>query len=163
MVYANQADYSRIISKTDLGDLLLDAAADYAGKTTDQVLEEAEEGAEAEIKKYLGARFDLALEFAKDAGVPGEAISREKTILRCFLTISTYFLHFSINPRDIPELRSLEFNRCISTLEGIRDGEIYTELTEKAGAEGRLSTWGGGRKFISKPFEDDSLFNDDDQ
>lgn len=155
MPYVELSDYSRIISKDDLVDLMEEAADGYASKSPANALDEAGKMAEGKMITILSGRYDTATEFAKlSTDVPDV---RDITILVCYLHFAVYFLHFSINPRDIPKLRVKNFNECMKTIEKARDGEITLTLTINTTDQGRSSI-DGTRKFVSKPFTDPNLF-----
>lgn len=158
MSYVIKSDYSRVISRQDLEDLLLEAAEEFQGKSSDQVRLDAEDQAETTIKSYLSIRFDMATEFAKDGSSAAGAASREKTILRCYLSLSVYFMQFVINPRDIPELREKDYDACLKTLQKAQKNELFLELTENATGDTARFVMDGNQKFRSKPFSDASLF-----
>lgn len=157
MAYVQRSDYSRVISNDDLRDLLEEANEFFQGKEEGTVLDEAGSMAEAKIKMILGSVYDMAQEFAKNATTLPDP--REQNVLRCYLHISVYYLHYVINPRDIPELRQLSYENCTSELEKIRDGELVIEVPKFEGS-GRLMQFTGHKKFISKPFTDPLVFDD---
>lgn len=151
MAYVEESDYSRVISKLDLDALLDEAVVDYPGKTTIEVRLEAEKMAQSKINLFLSERFDMAAEFALEKGQ-----GRDQTVLKCYLDFSVYFLHFTIEPRDIPKLRIKAYNECITSLEMIRDGNVKTGLTELPETFGSVFIE-GNTKFISKAFTDSQL------
>ena len=148
MAYVEENDYSRIITKNDLDEILLEAVEDYPSKTTTEARQDAESMAQSKINTFLGSRFDMATEFAL---TPSE--TRDQVILYCYLTFAVYFIHMAISPRDIPRLRIREYNDCIKKLEKIRDGEISISLDPTEETFGSVVI-AGNSKFISKPFTD---------
>ena len=159
MAYTELNDYSRVIAREDLKDLLEEAADGYSGKSSDIVQQNAEKMAEARIRLYLGLRFDMDTEFALDPN--STAPPRDETILSCYLMLAVYFLHFVINARDMPEDRQKQFDDCLKNLERIRDGELYTTLTPVVDTTGSILIE-GNCKFISKPFTDAQVLDSDE-
>jgi len=156
MAYVELNDFSRVISKRDLNDLIEEASEDYKAKSSDEVRQDAEKMAESKIRLYLGLRFDLDTEFAKDPS----STDRDETILECYLHLSVYMLHFAINSRDIPEDRQNQFDMCIKLLEQLRDGELYSTLDPITETAGSILTE-ANRKFISKPFDDAGVLDNE--
>ncbi len=151
MSYVKRSDYSRVISNQDLDDILQDSAEYFANKTSSQVLQEAGDMAEAKIRMVISARYDVEIEFSKSATDSPDI--REKNVLRCYLHMAVYWLHFVINPRDIPELRQNAYDNCVKELELARDDNASLELEGITGT-GRLEQISGAKKFVSKPYAD---------
>lgn len=152
MAYVQQEDFSRVIGNEELTELLEEAAALFPGKTNEQVLSESALMAQNKINQFLGERFQMAVEFAKEATTVPD--TRDVNILRCYLHLSVYWLNFAINPRDIPELRQKAFDQCIKELTQIRDGALFLDIPVVADSTPPIAAWSGHRKFISKPFRD---------
>ena len=161
-MYAIKNDYSRVISSDELDQILQESAEYFAGKSSDEVINESGLMAQGKISQILGGRFDLDIEFAKVPPVNAAAVdTRDQNLLRCYLHISTYWLFFVINPRDIPELRQNAYDACVKELEETRDGTLNTTLPELEDAPQALQ-FAGASKFISKPFSD-PLVQDDEE
>lgn len=150
MPYVQRSDYSRVISNIDLRDLLEESHEYFQGKTENDVLNEANAMAEARIKMYLSATHDISTELAKDGTIIPDV--REQNILSCYLHIAVYFLHFVVNPRDIPELRQNQYDHCLEMIAMIRNGELNIEV-DKLVDSARIQLT-GHKKFVSKPFTD---------
>ena len=160
MAYFKIDDYTLRISKPYL-DQILDQATELSGYTADQVLEDAQDTAIAEISAYLTSRYVIEDEFAKDATADPD--NRNKMILKCGLDMAIYFIHWTINPRDVPELREKAYLSCREMLAAFRDGELLLlQPPSTGGVEIRTEEDGGDKrtelnsqiKFISKPYSD---------
>jgi len=146
------------IELTHLDEILAQAITGSAF-TADQLRVDNEELAEAEINVYLEARFDMATEFAL---VAPEA-TRYRMIMKCYIDIVIYNIHFTINPRDIPEIREKNYDKCIDMLMAFRDGNLkmggaITEVVDPLVAT-RQHVIKSSEKFVSKPFDDDAIIN----
>lgn len=152
MAYLEKEDYTISSSIEDL-DKIMTAAAQSSGKTQDVIRQESEDTAEATIRSYTEARYDMDSEFVKDA----PDATRARMVIKCMVDISLYFLHHTINPRNIPKLREKAYMDCIDTLKGIRSGSMtlvgVPELTDPL----TFTVINSQPKFISKPFQDLSI------
>jgi hypothetical protein len=160
MAYVQKQDYSRVISEKDLDDLLNEGAARFQGKSIDQVLSEAGLMAKGQINAVLSDRYDLSIEFAKEPPVTTVDDSREQNILRIYLTIGVYWLHMTIEPRDIPEAKKTAYDDAIKELEKSRAGELSFSLVALTSSVRRLTVFEGHAKFVSRPFRDPLAFNE---
>jgi len=164
MAYLVKDDYTLHISIDHL-DQILDQAMTSSGKTADQIRTEAEETAKAEITSYLSAKYEIENEFDIDgSSAPND---RNRLIKKCMIDISLYHIYFTVVARDIPESRQLLYERCVDMLKQYRDAELDFGLPIK-------DTDGDGvpnvsrvrlkskQKFISRPFTDLSLMNNED-
>lgn len=160
MAYLVQDDYTISITIGDLTEILTQAAA-ASGLTTANVLDNAYLTAEAEAKAYLSPIFDMATELAKTGA------TRDRMLMKVLVDITLYNLHFTVNPRDIPELREKAYERALEILKNFRDGVLIPPAIPKktqdqiAGA-GRTEIY-SNKKFISKPYGDASLINPEEQ
>lgn len=158
MAYLEKGDYTLHISIDHL-DQILTQAANTSGRTVDQIREEAEKTAESKILSILKGYFDIETELALTP-----AGNRNRLIKMAMVDISLYHIHFTINPRDIPEMRRTLYNDSIQMLKDAQNGVIDILLpVPDADADGESDT-GYGRimigyhtKFISKPFTDPSI------
>lgn len=160
MAYLIKADFSRLIAVTTL-DEILTQAAETSGKTADQILTDAINMSQAEVRAYLNKLFDMTTEFAKTSA----SGNRNENVMRAIIHITLYNLHFTINPHDIPEMRDKAY-KAISGPKGelaaVRDGVLDWELPSRETGEGETTGYNrtelfSARKFISKPFTDPSL------
>jgi hypothetical protein len=164
MAYIKIDDYSLRITKEYL-DQILAQAVENTGLTEEQVRQDSEETAYAEISAFLTGKYIIEDELAKDATAPVD--DRNKIVLKCALDMSIYFIHWVINPRDVPELREKAYTNCREMLAAFRDGElIFLTPPASGGIAVRPIDEGGTRrvniysqiKFNSKPYSD---FNSD--
>jgi hypothetical protein len=159
MAYLVKDDYTLHISLEHLDDILNQAALN-SSKTADQIRDEAEETAKAEINAYLSKYYDTATEFAIDGATnPGD---RNRMIKKCMLDITLYHLFFTVNPRDIPESRERLYTDCIDSVKAYRDGHLDFGLSEvDTDADGtpdyERTVLKSHRKFITKAFTDRQL------
>jgi len=158
MAYLYKNDYTTVITQEYLDQILTQAAANST-LTEDEIREDAEDTAQAEITSYLYARFLIEDEFAKVA--PDE--NRNKIIMRCVMNIAIYNIHFVINPRDVPETREKAYDACLDKLAAFRDGNLlFPPPPADGGISPRPPEDGGSSrvnltsnvKFISKPYSD---------
>ena len=160
MAYLVQDDYTISIAIGDLTEILTQAAAS-SGLTTANVLDNAYLTAEAEAKAHLSPIYDMATELAKTGA------TRDRMLMKILVDITLYNIHFTVNPRDIPELRERAYQRALEVLRNFRDGVLVpSQIPRKdqagiAGA-GRTEIY-SNRRFISKPFDDPSLLNPEQQ
>lgn len=75
---------------------------------------------------YLNVRFDAASIFGETG------TDRPAAVVKAILDLSLYYLHASISPDNIPELRSARRNESIQWLEKVADGFINPRLPIKA-------------------------------
>lgn len=153
--YVKKSDFSRVINDQDLNDLLDEASIRVEGKTSNDVLEEAVEMAVSQVEAILSTIYEMDVEFSKRPKAQNVEDTREKNVLRHVLNIAVYWLCMTIEPRDIPELREMNYKSSIMELEKVRDGELIYKLQRiQPDAPTRLTTIGGNSKFISKPYVD---------
>lgn len=160
MAYFKKEDYTLRISYPYL-DQILEQAIELSGLTEEQILEDAQDTAITEISAYLTGKYIIEDEFAKDATtIPDD---RNKMVLKCGLDMAIYYIHWVINPRDIPELREKAYTSCTEMMAAFRDGElIFLAPPASGGIEVRPIEDGGipsinvtsQVKFISKPYSD---------
>ena len=142
------------IELTHLDEILAQAITG-SGFTADDLRVDNEELAEAEINTYMASKYDMVAEFAKVAPVG----TRYRIIMKCYIDIVLYNIHFTINPNDIPEMREKNHDKCIEMLEAFRDGNLVVDVAilplvvdPLVPSEGHIIR--SSEKFISKPFED---------
>lgn len=157
MAYLKKDDYTLHISIDHL-DQILAQAATTSGLTADQIREESEETAAAEIKSYLKAYYNIETELAKASTATG----RNRMIKKCMIDISLYNIFFTVNPRDIPESREKLYDKCITDLKAYRDGMLdfgldVIDVDADGEADVQRIMLNGARKFISKPFTDPNV------
>jgi len=156
MAYLDIDDYTISISVTHLNEILTAAIAG-SGKTAAQVRQDAEDTTEATIRAYTAKIYDMDAEFL----LTGSA--RAKMVVKCMVDISLYTLHMTINPRNIPAIREANYERCITFLDEVKEGKMILigvdELPEATRED--YITVTSQRKFISKPFTDRSILDND--
>lgn len=152
MAYLEKADYTISVSHTHL-DEILSAAVSGSGKAEDVVRQEAEDTAEAQIRSYTQAKYDVATEFAKTA----PDATRARMIIKCMVDISLYHLHFTINPRNIPKLRADAYDNCIEHLKAIQKGTMVLVGVDEVESPLNHTFINSQIKFVSKPHQDLSL------
>lgn len=167
MAYIKKSDYTLRITQSNLDTILTQAAQD-SGITADEIREDAELTAQAEIGGFLSGRYKIEDEFAKDADTPPDI--RNKTILKCALDIALFSLYVIINPRDVPEVREKNYDRCLADLAAYRDSQLllYPAYPTDGGIEIRPEDEGGDSriimgghiKFISRPHNDPTGLTD---
>lgn len=163
MAYLEKDDYTVHIALIHL-DEILEQAAEMSGLAPDAVLTNSEEFAKAEVRSYLASTYDMDAEFSKLA----PALDRERLVMLCVIDISIYHIHHTINPRDIPEIREKNYLKCIDDLKAFRDGLLLLSpniprLDESSPDLAPRITICSSRKFISKPFSDPLIFEDEDE
>ena len=151
MAYLEKEDYTISVPILHL-DEIMEEAAEASGKTEDVIRGEAETLADAEIQSFLTSKYEIATELLIDA----PAI-RAAMIKKCMVDISIYHLHFTINPRNIPELRVKAYDKCIDTLKAAQEGRILIIGVPLVVDAVSNTTIVSQSKFISKPFKDLSL------
>ncbi len=159
MAYLQKDDYTIAISMEKLNEVL-EQAAEQTSFTEDTVRENSELTAQAEIKAYLNYRYVMDTEFAKVPPVPPAADTRYKLTVKCTVNCSIYNLHMTINPRDVPEKVEKAYEQCMEMLDAARRGELELDLPLQDDAKEYVKA-GSNVKFVSKPFLDQTIYNDD--
>lgn len=161
MAYLERDDYTLHISIDHL-DQILTQAARSSGKTTEQLREEAEATAEAEILARLKGYYDIETELK--LAHTDDPDTRNRLVKKCMIDIALYHIHFTVNPRDIPEIRRALYDNCIEMLKEAQGGVIDIGLPiPDADGDGESDTgysrimFESSTKFISKPFTDPSI------
>jgi len=157
MAYLQKDDYTISISLENLNEIL-EQAAEQTSFTQDTVRLNSELTAQAEINAYLSYKYDTATEFAKDFDDSPDV--RNKLIMRCVVNCSLYNLHMTINPRDVPEKVEKAYDHCMEMMDAARKGELDPGLDPVDTAKDFIK-FGSNVKFVSKPFLDQTIYNDD--
>ncbi len=153
MAYLSQDDYTLSISLENLNEIL-DQASEASGKSADQVRLFAERYAQAFVTSKLKSKYNIAGEFAKNS--PDD--SRDMLILVATIDLTLCTIHKTINPRDIPELRTKACEAAVAWLNEVRDGTALIEVPVLPSDEAEVRTFLNSQtKFISKPYQDASL------
>lgn len=145
MAYLVKDDYTLHISIEHL-DEILEQAANTSGLTEDQILENAELTAQAEVKAYLTSKYKIADELATTG------TSRNRMVIKWIVDLVIFHLHFTINPQDVPESVEKRYKSTIMELKASRDADINPGLSEKDSFYTR-HLLGSNTKFYSKEFE----------
>lgn len=155
--YLDSVDYTISISIENLDEIIAQGI-ESTSLTETELLDNSELTAQAEIRAYLNAVYQIDTEFDKNHDDAPDI--REKLTLRCCVNLSLYNLHMTINPRDVPEKVEKAYEKCLEMLDAIRRGELDIELipndddTDPTATNWR--TIGSNLKFTSKPFADTS-------
>lgn len=157
MPYLEKDDYTIAIAIDHLDDVLT-AAIESSGKSADTVRADAEATAQAQITAFVSSRYDIDTEFAIVA--PN---ARSRMVIKCVVDIALYHLHMTINPRNIPAIRQLNFDGCMDYLAGVREGKMALPNVALLPDASRVdaTTMLSQRKFISKAFTDRSILDGD--
>lgn len=154
MAYLQKSDYTLRIAITHL-DEILEQAASTSGLTADEVLANAEALARAEIRAYLVSKYKIAEELALNY-----TDTRNMLVVKWMVTCVIYSIHFTVNPRDIPETVEKNYKMMIKELEASRDSNIILEIAQKDTFYTRHLIGSNTNKFISHEFTDPNLFED---
>lgn len=155
MAYLLTDDYTLSISLSNLSEIL-DQASEASGKSADEVRQFAESYARAFVKSKLKSKYQIDSEFAKNS----PDASRDILILGCVIDLTLCTIHKTINPRDIPELRQKACEAAVTWLNEVRDGVSLIEVPVISDGSEEVRTFlGSQQKFISKPYQDASLFD----
>jgi Protein of unknown function (DUF1320) len=157
MAYLGQDDYSLSISVTNLNEILTVASGGSSLSTT-QVRQNAEAMATAEINAYLSPVYNIAGELGKTSS----DTSRSFLIINIMVNIALWYIHHTINPRDIPEVRQTLYDKAMSDLADFRDGKLVLSIprlsASASGGRRRIEIY-SNQKFTSKQFDDPSFLN----
>ena len=146
MAYLAKSDYTLQIAAAHLDSILSQAAAS-SGLTADQVLANAENLAYAEVKAYLSTKYVIDTELALSS--PG---TRAFMVMKWIIAIALRNLHFTVNPRDIPEIREKAYKEAKEELEAARDGRLNPGIANKDPFY-TTHLLGSEQKFISREFD----------
>src|SRR6478752_581838 len=156
MAYLSEADYTLYITKENLDEILTQAAGS-SGKTNDQVRQFAESYAMAYVSSMLKSKYNIAGEYAIDSSG-----SRDMLIVGVTIDLTLCVLHKTLNPRDIPELRQKACDEAKQWLIDVRNGDALISVPVNADPNNQVMTLIGSQtKFISKPYSDGSLVQND--
>lgn len=163
MAYLVKDDYTLHIALEHL-DQVLKQAIKGSTLTPPQILQRTEGVAESEVISYLLGKYLIEDELAIDGSVDPDG--RNKFIMRCMIDISLYHLFLSVNPRDVPESRQVQYDYAVSMLDKYRNEELNFGLPivdlDGDGVEDVLRiNLSSNRKFISRPFSDARLLDDE--
>jgi phage gp36-like protein len=161
MPYLVQADYTLRIGYTHLTEIL-DQAAETSGLTAAQIRANAESWAQAMIKSYLSDKYDMDAEFALTDD------TRNFLIRQAMIDLSLCTLHKTINPRDVPEHITKACEEVMLFLQKAQKGELILDIdAPEAGEDDPVDyqhTYLRSQdKFISKPYQDESITADEDE
>ena len=158
MAYLAKDDYSLRIGVSHLDEILAQAV-EGTGLTADNIRTNAEQWAKALVRSYLTTRYNIAGEYA----IESPSADRNFQIMQIIIDLSLCTIHKTINPRDVPEHISKACEDAIKWLESARDGSIVIGVSgHVVGDEYNpaRSFIGSQVKFISKPYSDASIFDD---
>lgn len=155
MPYLVQSDYTLRIGYPHLTEIL-SQAAELSGLTDANIRANAESWAQAMIKSYLAEKYNVDAEFA----LTGAA--RNFLIIQAMIDLALCTLHKTINPRDVPEHIAKSCDDVMAWLDAVRKGIITLTLSpapvDPDDPENYQQTYLNSQdKFISKPFQDESL------
>ena len=74
--------------------------------------------------------------------VPGD--SRNQRLVMVTVDLAIYYLHKSIAPTNIPELRKTSYKEAVKWLDQVNQGQIQANLPELQPIQGTIFRWGGG-------------------
>lgn len=155
MAYIKKDDYTLRISLDHL-DEILEQAGNTSGLTADQIRQNAEALAIAETRSYLVSKYKIAGELNIDSS----SSARNMLVVSWILDIALFSLHFTVNPRDIPEIREKNYKRCLEQLKAARDSNIILEIAQVDPFYTRHLMGSDINKFVSNEFTDPTLFAD---
>jgi phage gp36-like protein len=150
MAYLQKSDYTLRIAIDHL-DEILEQAASTSGLTTAEILANAELLAFAEVRSYLVSKYLIGNELQLSGA------ARNMLIVRWCIDIALYTLHFTVNPRDIPEIREKAYKSCMDSLAAARDANIVLEIPQVDPFYSRHLI-GSNQKFVSNEFTDPTLY-----
>lgn len=158
MPYLEKEDYTISVPILHL-DEIMQQAAQASGKTEDTIREESELTAQAFITSHVKDQYDIDAEFIKVA----PDATRARMIIKCMVDISLYYLHHTINPRNIPALRNKAYEDCANMLKDIQEGTLTLIGVEPLPNPLPFTLMASQRKFVSKPFQDCLIYNEEQE
>jgi hypothetical protein len=150
--YLDKDDYTICISIENLEDII-DQGIEASGVTEQELLDNSELTAQAEIRSYLNSIYKIDEEFAIDFDDAPDV--RNKLVLRCTVNCSLYNLHMTISPRDVPEKIEKAYEHCMESLDAARRGELDFGLPPQEANGTDPTEWrkaGSNLKFVSKEY-----------
>lgn len=123
---------SAFIEKTDykyqMRTYRLEQILEAADEDEDEILNAAEEEALGMLTKFLGDKYDMALELGKTGS------SRHKVLLRWAKVLVIYYIYERVPDEMVPERVVKNYDDVMKMLEKIEDGEAgIPGLTPKTG------------------------------
>lgn len=122
MIFIEKTDFYQIIRQDVLNNLI---------ENDDAKLDTEEAFAMAKVEAYLGARYDLAAEYA----LTGD--DRNKMLMRAIMALMLYTLYGVRSSADIPEHIEDKKLYALEWLEGVRDEKLSTNLALSNTEDGR--------------------------
>lgn len=158
MAYLAKDDYTLRISLENL-DEITEQGILASGLTADQFLSRAESWAMSYVKSYLASQYNIGGEYAIDSA----STARNMQILQVTIDLALCTIHKTINPRDIPEHIAIACDEAKQWLMDARDAKVIVDIPGATPIDGSTvlqnSFIASQPKFISKPFQDLSLFD----
>jgi hypothetical protein len=155
MAYLAKDDYTISISVENLDEIIAQGIISTS-LTADQFRNKAENWAMAYVKSFLGAQYNIIAEYALDSA----SADRDPVILQITIDLALCRMHKTINPRDVPEHIAIGCEGAQKWLEDARDGTVGVGIPVLPGETPLQSTFLDSQiKFISKPYQDESLFD----
>lgn len=120
---------SSFITKSDYDSTLHAEILDALVRNDETVIEQCENDAIAEMKGYLGGRYDVDAIFAK------EGDQRNSLILMYAKDIAVYHMFCVHNPYKISQIRQARYDRAIEWLKQVASGNILIADADKLPAD----------------------------
>ena len=159
--YITWDDYTISIGRENLTEIVTQAV-ELTALSQDELMQNSELTAQAEIRSYLKSVYDIDAEFAIDYTDTPDV--RNKLTLRCVVNLSIFNLHMTISPRDVPEKVEKAYERCIEMLDAARRGELDFGLDPAETTDPDTVAWrtvGSNYKFTSKEYDEARLLDTD--
>lgn len=111
-MFLQEEDYLAQIREEDLSDLTI----------TEDIRQKAEAMAQEEICSYLDQRYDTAIVFFQTGD------DRNPLIVMYYIDIALYHLFSNVTPRDVPDIRTIRYEKAIKWLEKVAAGRLNPTL-----------------------------------
>tara|TARA_R110000796_G_scaffold29552_7_gene79773 strand:+ start:369 stop:788 length:420 start_codon:yes stop_codon:yes gene_type:complete len=106
--------------------------------TDDTIVVDAIADAEDRVREKISPRFDLNVEFAKTGTL------RNRSLLKCCISLTIYYLYERLNTRVLPEAKVTAFEIAEHWLNEVYEGKLNVNLTkiDEANEKGWPMRWG---------------------
>jgi len=112
------------LAKADVQRYLDTRVIDQLTDTDDTIVADAIADAEDRVREKISPRFDLDIEFAKTGPL------RNRSLLKCCISLSIYYLYERLNTQVLPEAKVTAFEIAEHWLNEVYEGKLSVNLAK---------------------------------